>query len=123
MVEIVMTVLVTELVYESNKWALRLKQEPDQPVIFDPLDLLQELAEAGAKQMVIDLGRTSRSDSIGLKFLLNIYQEGSSRGISITLRNPNQHLHRILKIMQLNRLFLIEHQEAEDDDQIKDRGR
>ena len=108
-----MTRLVTELVYENNSWGLRLQGEGTQPLIVDPMLVHQQLPEGETLHLVINLSRAPRVDSTGLKFLLSLYQDCSSQGAQLTLRNPNHHLERILRIMQLNRLFIIEHEDRE----------
>ena len=108
-----MTRLVTELVCENNSWGLRLQGDDAPPLIVDPMIVNQQLAEAETQHLVIELSRTPRVDSTGLKFLLSLYQGCSSQGVQLILRNPNHHLERILKIMQLNRLFIIEHEDRE----------
>jgi anti-anti-sigma factor len=113
MLGLIMTRLVAELVYENNSWALRLQEEYAQPLIFDPMILHQQLSEAKIQHLVINLSRAPRVDSTGLKFLLSLYQGCSSLGIQLILCNPNHHLERILQIMQLNRLFIIEHEDCE----------
>lgn len=113
MLVMIMTRLVVELVYQNNSWALRLPEEYADPFICDPIALQQQLAEADVLHLVVDLSRTPRVDSTGLKFLLSLYQVCSSQGASLILRNPNHHLERILQIMQLNRLFTIEHERHE----------
>ena len=113
MLGMVMTRLVAELVYENNSWALRFQGEETQPLIVDPMIVRQQLSEAETQHLVINLGRAPRVDSTGLKFLLSLYQGCSGQGAQLILRNPNHHLERILQIMQLNRLFLIEHEDRE----------
>jgi anti-sigma B factor antagonist len=111
MLGIVMTRLMTELVSDSGNWALRLEPERSRLPISDISTLLQYLAEVGAQQLSIDLSKTPRVDSAGLKFLLSLYQECANKNIQLILRNPSPHLERIIKIMQLTRLFIIEHDE------------
>jgi anti-anti-sigma factor len=113
MLGMVMTRLVAELVYENNSWALHLQGEYAQPLIFDPLIVQQQLSEVETPHLVINLSRAPRLDSTGLKFLLSLYQGCSSQGGQLILCNPNHHLERILQIMQLNRLFIIEHEDCE----------
>jgi anti-sigma B factor antagonist len=111
MLGMVMTRLFSELVYESGNWALRLEGERSRLPISDVLTLLPYLAEVDAQQLSIDLSKITRVDSTGLKFLLSLYQECAHENIQLILRNPSQHLERIIKIMQLTRLFIIEHDE------------
>jgi anti-anti-sigma factor len=113
MLGMVMTRLVAELVYENSSWALRLQGEDAQPLMVDPIIIQQQLSEAETQHLVINLSRAPRVDSTGLKFLLSLYQSCSSHGIQLILYNPSHHLERILQIMQLNRLFIIEHEDRE----------
>lgn len=111
MLGMVMACLVAELVYENKRWALRLEQEPDHASlsISDALALRQYLLKTNTQHAIIDLSKTPRVDSTGLKFLLSLHQECAPTGIQLVLRNPSHHLERILQIMQFNRLFVIEH--------------
>jgi anti-anti-sigma factor len=113
MLGMVMTRLVTELVCENNSWGLRLQGDDAQPLIVDPMIVNQQLEEAETQHLVIDLSQAPRVDSTGLKFLLSLYQGCSGQDAQLILRNPNHHLERILQIMQLNRLFTIEHEDSE----------
>ncbi len=70
--------------------------------------LLNRLKETSARKLVIDLTATERLDSQGLHLLFNIYKEVSKNDIQIVLKNPNTHLHRLLRIMNFDRLFYIE---------------
>jgi anti-anti-sigma factor len=74
----------------------------------DSAALLKQLVEANAYKLVIDLSEIERIDSNGLRLLLNAHKEFSKQEISIVLRNPNSHLHRLFLIMQFDRVFNIE---------------
>jgi anti-anti-sigma factor len=109
-----MSVLIAELVYENKHWALRIELELDQTqlLISEASALRQYLLDTTTSQIAIDLSKTPRLDSTGLNFLLSLYQECASLGIQLTLRNPSYYLERIMQIMQLNRLFVIEHKSS-----------
>ena len=70
--------------------------------------LLQNMIEAGAKKLIIDLTEAERFDSHGLRMLLNAQKEFLAENISIVLRNPNSHLNRLFQIMQFDSVFEIE---------------
>ena len=80
---------------------------------FDSSDtLLEELVGASAKKLVIDLVDTERIDSEGFRRLFKIRQELAKKNIEITLRNPNEHLSRLLHIMQFDQVFEIEFRDS-----------
>lgn len=70
--------------------------------------LLQNMMDAGATKLIVDLTNTKRFDSHGLRLLLNAQKEFLTENISIILRNPNSHLNRLFQIMQFDRVFEIE---------------
>jgi anti-anti-sigma factor len=70
---------------------------------------LQRILETQAHKLVIDLSGIERFDSLGLQLLLLIYRQLADHQFRIILRNPSPHLQRILRIMQIDRLFQVEH--------------
>lgn len=70
--------------------------------------LLAKLKRAQAKALHIDLAKTERLDSQALRLLLNAHKDFSQEQIDVVLKNPNDHLNRLLHIMQFDKIFLIE---------------
>ncbi|HMQ52994.1 MAG TPA: STAS domain-containing protein [Anaerolineae bacterium] len=70
--------------------------------------LLTKLKLAQAKALHIDLKKTERLDSQALRLLLNAQKDFSQEQIEIVLKNPNDHLNRLLHIMQFDKIFSIE---------------
>ncbi len=69
--------------------------------------LLEQMVEAKAQRLIIDLSTTERIDSQGMKILLDMHQMFSKENIPIVLQNPNSHLYRLLQIMQFTHIFEI----------------
>lgn len=59
------------------------------------------------QQLVIDLSAADHVDSRGIRLLFDAYRQFAPKGTEIVLLNPGAQLHRLLKIMQFNRLFTI----------------
>lgn len=72
------------------------------------VEIVKEAVEAQIQSLVIDLNATRTIDSQWLKFLLDIRNECSIVNIQVVLQNPNQHLRQLFRIMQFDRVFLIE---------------
>lgn len=106
--------LSTELTRDSNAWLLKLKGHVDSstaPLMWstDNSDsLLKEMSQAHIKKLLIDLTNVEFIDSHGLRILLNTHKDFSNENIQIVLQNPNPHLKRLLRIMQFDRVFVIE---------------
>jgi anti-anti-sigma factor len=77
--------------------------------------ILNQLVEAQAKKLIIDLASTEQFDSLGLQFLLLLHKQLAQKNIQVVLRNPNPHLRRVLHIMQFDRIFSVE---ADDEAEI-----
>lgn len=60
------------------------------------------------QKLVIDLSAADHVDSRGTRLLFDAYRQFAPKGTEIVLLNPSAQLHRLLKIMQFNRLFTIE---------------
>lgn len=105
-----MTKLTAELVHKDNQWTLKFIGEVDfataQPMWLS--GILDTIAKAQAQTLIIDLTATKLIDSQGLRLLLDIQKACSQHGIQVMLQNPNHHLHRLFRIMQFSRLFVIE---------------
>lgn len=81
---------------------------------FDSSDtLLEKLVAASATKLVINLVDADRIDSEGFRRLFKIRQELAKKNIEIALRNPNEHLSRLLRIMQFDQVFEIEFRESQ----------
>jgi anti-anti-sigma factor len=106
--------LSTKLTRHSNGWTLKLSGNVDANTAHlmwiaesgDPL--LKEMTQAQVKRLIIDLTEVEFIDSHGLRNLLNAHRDFSGQNIDIVLRNPNSHLKRLLRIMQFDRVFIIE---------------
>ena len=109
-----MNKLSTELTRQSDVWILKLKGNVDTNTAHlmwftdNSAPLLKELMQARVKKLLIDLTNLEFIDSHGLRVLLNTHKEFSSENIQIVLQNPNPHLKRLLRIMQFDRIFVIE---------------
>ena len=106
--------LSTELIRQSDVWSLKLNGNVDSHTANhmwaagNSAALLKEMAQARVKKLVIDLTDVEFIDSHGLRVLLNTHKDFSNENIQITLQNPNPHLKRLLRIMQFDRVFVIE---------------
>lgn len=109
-----MTKLSTELIRQNDSWILKLSGNVDSNTVHlmwstdNSTSLLKELVQARVKKLLIDLKNLEFIDSHGLRILLNAHKEFSSENIQIVLQNPNFHLKRLLRIMQFDRVFVIE---------------
>ena len=109
-----MNKLSTQLIRHSDDWTLKLGGNVDSNTAHlmwiaesgDPL--LKEMIQAQVKKLVIDLTQVEFIDSHGLRNLLNAHRDFSGQNIDIVLQNPNSHLRRLLRIMQFDRVFIIE---------------
>jgi anti-anti-sigma factor len=108
-----MTQPISALSRENDTWTMNLSgiidtDSPDSGFSDQNAPLLKELVQANAKRLLIDLTATESIDSHGLKLLLNAQKEFARRNVQIVLQNPNPHLRRLFRIMQFDRLFVIE---------------
>lgn len=69
--------------------------------------ILQRLVKAQAQNLVIDLAAAERFGSLGLQLLLLLHKQLAPQNIQIVLRHPSNHLQRLLRIMQFDRIFRI----------------
>jgi anti-anti-sigma factor len=106
--------LKTELSKEKHQWTLSLigfvTANTTSLMWFAESSqaLLKQLVEAGVNSLIIDLHRTEAIDSQGLRILIDAHMEFSAKNVQITLRRPNTHLSRLFRIMQLDRLFVVD---------------
>jgi anti-sigma B factor antagonist len=106
--------LSTKLSRQSDIWLLKLNGNIDSataPLMWstdNSAALVQEMVQAQVKKLAIDLTDVDFIDSHGLRVLLNAHKDFSHENIQIILQNPNPHLKRLLRIMQFDRVFVIE---------------
>jgi len=109
-----MTKLTTELARNGEAWTLKLMGSVDSGTTHlmwftdSSASLLEELVEARAKKLIVDLTHANSIDSHALRLLLNAHREFSKENIEIILQNPNPHLKRLFRIMQFDRVFTVE---------------
>ena len=103
---IAMRELVTEFLYDDHSnWHLTL---PNRINAKEELDsILEEAKKQKVSVLVIDLVSLETIDSRGLGILLDVNKKFSEHNIDIELRNANQRLQRLFRIMQFDRIFLI----------------
>ncbi len=73
---------------------------------------VNDLIDAGAKQLVIDFSEVPYIDSTGLGFLAGSRVTTQNAGVSMVLASLNPHVRRILDQLQLSQLFAIAKDEA-----------
>ncbi|MDX1523546.1 MAG: STAS domain-containing protein [Anaerolineae bacterium] len=106
--------LRTELSVDGDVWVLKLigfvdfKTSDFMWHVKNSHVLLEELIEDGVSSLVVDLSETDGIDSHGLRLLIEAHKTYSANGVKITLRKPNSHLSRLFRIMQFDRLFVIQ---------------
>ena len=66
-----------------------------------------EAANAGIVDVIVDLVNHRWINSTGLGILINLYHEILSNGGRAVLANPNSRITRILKLTQLDRIFVM----------------
>jgi anti-anti-sigma factor len=105
-----------QLTDQGNQiWVLRLIQDVDSRDLqftwdTEAIPMLQDLIQNKAKKLIVDLTETQQLGSPGIQLLVNMYRKLSQQDIPIILKNPNPHLQRLLRIMQLDRIFVIKHE-------------
>jgi anti-sigma B factor antagonist len=62
---------------------------------------VDRLAEAGARQIVLDLSRLQFIDSSGLRVVISAHRDIAERGGELTLRSPSETAQRLLEITGL----------------------
>jgi anti-anti-sigma factor len=73
--------------------------------------ILQRVQKAKAQKLVVDLTTTKDFDSRGVQLLLILYRQLIDQHIQLVLRNPTVYLSRVLRIMQIDRIFEVEFDE------------
>ncbi|MBE7469524.1 MAG: hypothetical protein DPW09_09290 [Anaerolineae bacterium] len=106
--------LSTKLTRQNDVWCLKLNGNVDVATAHlmwstdNSASLVKEMVQAKVKKLAIDLTGVDFIDSHGLRVLLNAHKDFSHENIQIILQNPNPHLKRLLRIMQFDRVFVIE---------------
>jgi anti-anti-sigma factor len=106
--------LKTELSQEKHQWTLSLIGFVNANTAYlmwfadSSQALLKRLVEAKVNSLIIDLSRTEAIDSQGLRLLIDAHMEFTAKNVQITLRQPNTHLSRLFRIMQFDRLFIVD---------------
>lgn len=106
--------LKTELSQEKHQWTLSLIGFVNANTAYlmwfadSSQALLKRLVEAKVNSLIIDLSRTEAIDSQGLRLLIDAHMEFAAKNVQITLRQPNTHLSRLFRIMQFDRLFIVD---------------
>lgn len=109
-----MTSSTPELIHLDGVWMLKLAGSTDDKddhltwLNNHRTELLQELAQAQAQKLVIDLTAIENLGSQGLVLLIGLHKEFSQRNIQFVLYNPQPYLSRILCIMQFDKIFVVE---------------
>jgi len=109
-----MNKLSTELTRHPDAWILKLNGHVNSSTAHlmwstdSSASLLKEMMQVQVKKLVLNLTNVEFIDSHGLRVLLNTHKEFSAENIQIALQNPNPHLKRLLRIMQYDRVFVIE---------------
>lgn len=106
--------LSTKLIRQNEVWTLKLSGNIDSATANqmwstdNSASLLKEMVQAQVKKLALDLSNVDFIDSHGLRVLLNAHRDFSNENIQIILQHPNPHLKRLLRIMQFDRVFVIE---------------
>ena len=109
-----MSKLSTELTRQPDAWILKLNGHVNLNTAHlmwsadSSASLLKEMMQARVKKLLFDLTNVEFIDSHGLRVLLNAHKDFAAQNIQITLQNPNPHLKRLLRIMQFDRVFVVE---------------
>ena len=104
----------------ATEWTLKLAGTVDistQHLIWNSetnTNLLEKLEDTNVETLIIDLSQAERFDSLGLRMLLNVQKDATEKDMSVVLKNPNAHLHRLFKIMQFDKFFFIEFDDQGD---------
>ena len=102
--------LTATIVQDGHNWILKLVGDVSisSTKPFWIVEILKEVTEGRLESLVIDLSGVEYIDSQGFKFLLDIQKAVTKEGIRVVLQNPAAHLRRLLRIMQFDRIFVIE---------------
>lgn len=102
--------LTTALTQNGDVWTLKLRGEPRTSFCDSRwlIDVFQELSEVEIRSLVIDLAGIRAVDSQGLALLLDIQQSFARKQTQVVLRNLSADLRKSLRVMQFDRLFVID---------------
>ena len=110
-----MNQLQVKLVYINDSWTLILDQDIQYfNVVLEngrhlaSSDILGITTANQIQRLVIDLIEVPEITSQGLTYLLDIQRVCSPQNLQIVLQNATRYLRRLFRIMQLDRVFLIE---------------
>lgn len=70
--------------------------------------ILNLLKKTEVQKLIVDLSPIQNFSSRDLQVLVTLYKELVQHNVAIVLRNPGPYLSRVLRIMQLDRMFEIE---------------
>lgn len=101
---------IDEFVKDNDVWILTFSEDVtiSLPSKVWLVETLKDAVEAQIQSLVIDLKATETIDSRWLKFLLDIRKECLLLNIQVVLRNPSHHLRHLFRILQVDRVFLID---------------
>lgn len=68
----------------------------------------EDLVRVRPRRLVLDLSRVAFMDSSGLGLILGRFSKASEIGAECILRNPNEHVSKILDVAGIGRLMRIE---------------
>lgn len=66
---------------------------------------LREMDRAGCRRLVLDLSQVGFIDSSGIGVLITLENDGRSRGIELSLREPSHRVTRVLALTGLGSRF------------------
>lgn len=69
---------------------------------------LEQAAQNGVNEIVVDLSDTSFMDSTGISSLVVLRKRSKEMGVDMRLVNPSQQVRKILSLVQLTQYFNIE---------------
>ena len=96
------------LMTTENIWTLRFPAHIHGSVDSWVTNILEEMSDSQPQTLIIELTFTKTIDSKGLSLLLTLQKVLAEQQVNITLKNPNQHLRDLFRIMQFDRLFKID---------------
>lgn len=100
---------MAELEQDNHTWTLKLSTRASVHLA-DPswlANILEQAIAANIQTLVIDLSAVATIDSRGLRALMHINRQLHQHNIQVVLTNPNNHLKRVFRIMQFERIFTI----------------
>lgn len=97
----------TEYFYREDEcaWDVKVNGEVDVATASELRTLLRELYEKKAGDIVLDMAELRYMDSTGLGVLIGAYARMQEHGNCILVRNPREHIQKLLRITALDKLF------------------